>query len=120
MVSWQIALASLLTLPAAPEAFDPPGDREPVLQLEAGGPTALVTSLAFAPDGKPLFAAGYAKVVRTWRLRDGRFEFDPQRAYRVPVGPGSDGVINALALSPDGRWLAVAGKGTMRHAAGFR
>ena len=36
----------------------PPGDKEPLLRLEAGGPTSFVTALAFSPDGKQLYAGG--------------------------------------------------------------
>src|SRR5207249_5215865 len=41
-------------------------------------------------------------------------------AYRVPIGPGQRGAINALAVSADGRWLAVGGLGVFRGQAGFR
>src|SRR5438128_1332439 len=98
----------------------PPGEKEPLLRLEAGGPTAYVTALAFSPDGKLLYVGGWDKVVRVWRLdAQGKFTLD-QAAYRVPLGPGLGGAINTIALSDDGVWLAVAGTGVFRGAAGFR
>jgi WD40 repeat protein len=98
----------------------PPGDKEPVLRTEPGGPTSLVTALSFSGDGKRLYAAGFDKVVRVWVAgNDGKFALD-KAAYRVPIGPGIDGTINAVALSPDEKWLAVAGQGIVRGAADFR
>lgn len=98
----------------------PPGDKEPLLRLEAEGPTSFVTSLTFSPDGKRLYAAGFDKVVRVWTANaKGQFELD-KASYRVPIGPGIDGTINTIALSPDERWLAVAGQGIVRGAADFR
>ncbi len=98
----------------------PPGDKEPLLRLEAGGPTSYVTALTFSRDGKTLYAAGWDKVVRAWSLND-RGEFVLQTAaYRVPLGPGRGGAINAIALSEDGNWLAVGGLGVFRGEAGFR
>jgi WD40 repeat protein len=91
-----------------------------VLRLDAGGPTAFVTALAFSPDGRTLYAAGWDKVVHVWTL-DGEGRFVPERrAYRVPVGPGQDGLLNAMALSDDGVWLAVGGTGVFRGQGGFR
>lgn len=98
----------------------PPGDKEPVLRTEPGGPTSLVTALTFSGDGKRLYAAGFDKVVRVWVAGpDGKFALD-KAAYRVPIGPGIDGTVNAVALSPDEKWLAVAGQGIVRGAADFR
>lgn len=102
----------------------PPGaaDTEPLLRLSANGPTSYVTSLAFSVDGQTLLAGGWDKVAHAWR-RDSAsnaFRPDPAGAYRVPIGPGLQGAVNAMALSRDGEWLAIAGKGTMRETAGFR
>jgi hypothetical protein len=102
-----------------------PGDGKPLLQLQTDGPTAKVTALAFGVLGdKPeqtvvLYAGGYDKVVRTL-VREASGRFVPgKRVYRLPIRPGTQGAINALAVSPDGRWLAAAGSGLMREAAGF-
>src|SRR5438876_11689840 len=100
-------------------AQPPPVDDRPLLRLEAGGPTTFVTSLAFSPDGQTLYAAGYDKVVRVWKLQDGRFTLD-KVSYRVPIGPGPNGAINAIALSPDGNLLAAAGRGAMQGESGLR
>src|SRR4029077_9502082 len=40
-------------------------------------------------------------------------------AYRVPIGPGQRGIINVLAVSPAGAWLAASGRGVFRQGAGF-
>jgi WD40 repeat protein len=93
--------------------------QEPILRIDAGGPTALVTGVAFSPDGKKLYAAGFDKIVRVWELNaDGRFEPAP-RMFRVPIGPGHQGVINALALSSDGTWLAVGGRSVVPGGSTF-
>jgi WD40 repeat protein len=112
-------LVALVTAPSRAQA-PAPVDREPLLRLEAGGPTSFVTALAFSPDGKSLYAAGYDKVVRVWTLdQNDKFVLD-KAAYRVPIGPGAEGAINAIAVSPDGVWLAIGGRGVFRGAAGFK
>src|SRR5438128_7247415 len=67
-----------------------PSDKLPVLQVEAGGPTASVTALAFRADGRALYAAGFDKVVRVWALNDDQRFVLNTTAYRVPLGPGLD------------------------------
>lgn len=114
-----VVLLSLARPSWAASVFQVP--EEPFFQLETEGPTALVTALAFSPDGKTLYAAGGDKVVRVWTLdAKGRFERDSKATIRVPIGPGARGAINALAVAPDGNWLAVGGNGVIRGETGFR
>src|SRR5688572_21910432 len=76
-----------------------PRDDEPLLRLEAGGPTTLVTALACSPDGKALYEAGWDKVVRVWARDEqaGGFTLDRRATYRLPIGPGVGGAINAMS-----------------------
>ncbi|MBI1915409.1 MAG: hypothetical protein HYS12_11835, partial [Planctomycetes bacterium] len=118
-----VFVLALLAL-AAPAAAQPPArlqkvDKAPVLRVEAGGPTAAVTALAFSPDGQRLYAAGLDKVVRTWDFDQGQYRLG-RTSYRVPLGPALNGAVNALALSPDGKWLAVGGMSVYRGQFGFR
>jgi WD40 repeat protein len=91
----------------------------PILRLNPGGPTAGVNALVFSRDGDTLYAVGSDKIVRVWHDKDERFELDSV-TYRVPVGPGLHGTVNALALSPDGKWLAAGGLMIVRDQADFR
>jgi hypothetical protein len=87
------------------------GTKEPTLRLwDAGGGRLLfdleghsdsVIGLAFTPDGGLLFSACYDGTLRAWEPRSGRLV----RQDKI------DGVLNSLALSPDGRLLAGGGGG---------
>src|SRR5262245_28019283 len=95
-----LLVASLLILCLEPARGQGPAlaplQKEPLLRVEAGGPMAFVTTLAFGPDGKTLYAAGFDKVVRTWAIdkddKNGKFVLGAV-AHRVPVGPGTDGTL---------------------------
>ena len=116
-----IALVILTTqTPAnAQKGVLPPGNKMPFLRLQANGPTSPVTSVVFAPDGKTLYTAGADKVVRVWRSTPNGFALDRTKLYRIPIGPGIFGVINTLAISPDGEWMAVGGAGVIRNVTGL-
>jgi hypothetical protein len=77
----------------------------PILQLDTGGHMGLIKSLAFAPDGRYLVLVGEDKVIRVWDWQAGTIV----RSIRGQTGAGDEGKVYAMALSPDGRWLAAGG-----------
>jgi WD40 repeat protein len=94
-----------VTLAERPTIQTAQGQDLPLLMLDTGGHMALIRSVAFTPDGKHLVSAGEDKVIRVWDWRAGK----TIRAMRGQVGPGYEGEIFAMALSPDGHLLAVGG-----------
>src|SRR5262249_32019091 len=77
----------------------------PSLMLDTGGHMATIKGLVFTPDGKQIVSAGLDKSIRVWDWQTGA----TVRMIRGQIGPGPEGVIYAIALSPDGRWLAAGG-----------
>ncbi len=81
------------------------GPVEQQLMLDPGGHMAPVWGLTFTPDGRYVVSAGADKLVRIWDWHTGK----TIRVIRGQAGLGPDDVIDAIALSPDGKWLAVGG-----------
>jgi len=96
----------LVVLVAATLGFAAP-EEKPTLVLEAGGHTARVWKIVFTPDGKEVITVSDDKTIRFWDAATG----EPLRVLRPPLGRGNEGRLYALALSPDGRRLAVGGYG---------
>lgn len=113
---WLFVIAGPLVL-----AEDLPVASEPILRVETNGPLSLTTSLLFDPSDQ-LYEAGFDKSVQCWRLDAGgrSFQREIRGTIRWPIGPGLQGSINAMAISPDGEWLAVAGRGRMRGTSSFK
>ena len=86
-------------------AASPDASKPPIPQLDTGGHDSLIRDIVFTRDGRQLVSAGNDKLVRVWDIATGR----TVRTFRGETGPGSEGKIFAMALSPDNRWLAVAG-----------
>jgi WD40 repeat protein len=105
-----------LTLAEPPQV--PATQAVPQLMLDTGGHTAIIKDIVFTPDGKQLVSAGDDKVIRIWDWRAGM----TIRTIRGSVGRGDEGKIYAMALSPDGRWLAVGGRlsGTLEEICAIR
>jgi WD40 repeat protein len=79
----------------------------PILVLDTGGHTSVVSKVLFTPNGKELISVSKDKTIRFWDVASG----EPIRVLRPPIGPGEQGKLYAAALSPDGRTLAVGGWG---------
>src|ERR1017187_538595 len=92
-------LLALALLSAALRAEDPR------LVIESGGHLSIIYSVAFTRDGKYRVSAGDDKVVRVWDVNTGQVV----RVLRGQIGEGQVGQLYAAALSPDNRYLAVAG-----------
>lgn len=88
-------------LPAA--AQTPP--QQPFLRIEAGGHIGAVPRLSVDATGRLMVSGSYDKTIRLWTLPDGKL----REVLRPPVGPGPEGEINAVALTPDGSRVFAAG-----------
>src|SRR5262245_3729056 len=97
-----IATACAAALAGPSRAAEP----QPLLGLDPGGHMALIRTLVLTPDGKQLISAGDDKVIRIGDLETGR----TLRMLRGEINEGAAGKIYALAISPDGRWLAAGGR----------
>ena len=80
-------------------------EQQPILQIDPGGHKALIRDVVFTPDGKYLVSAGDDKLIRVWNIETGK----TVRTLRGEIGEGHEGKIFAMAMSPDGKWLAVGG-----------
>jgi WD40 repeat protein len=76
----------------------------PHLVVDADGHTAAVNKVCFVDDER-LASVSNDKTVRIWSIRGG----DAVAVIRPPIGPGSAGMLYALDVSPNGRWLAAGG-----------
>ncbi|MGL4552383.1 MAG: WD40 repeat domain-containing protein, partial [Gemmataceae bacterium] len=75
------------------------------LPLIAGHATGGVRRLDFTPDGKTLVSAGFDGHVRVWDAPSGK----ELRSFKADAG-----TVYGLALSPDGRLAATAGRDGLR------
>jgi len=90
----------------APGKLAAPGTGgEPALLIEPGTHTAPVRHVVLTPDQKTMITASFDKTVRLWSVPDGRL----LKVLRVPIGEGFEGSLFGLAISPDGKTLAVGG-----------
>lgn len=101
-----LALASPATLSQqANAATSRAPTTHPMLRIETRGVNALPRSLALDETRGILYTGGDDKTVRVWRNND----LTLLDTWRLPAGTGPEGQVNAIALTPDRRFLAVAG-----------
>jgi WD40 repeat protein len=68
-----------------------------------------VNSVAFLPDGKRLVSCGTNNYVTVWDVASGSWDVKAWTNHIDERNRGSDGRCYHLAVSPDGRYCAVAG-----------
>jgi WD40 repeat protein len=77
----------------------------PALRIETGMHTATIGGIDVDAGERFLVTASDDKTARVWDLKDGR----PLQVLRPPQGAGNEGKLYAIAISPDGTTVAVAG-----------
>jgi WD40 repeat protein len=84
-------------------AAEPPAD--PILRIDPGMHTAPIERIAVDARGRWLVTASTDKTARVWDLTTGQL----LNVLRPPIGPGYEGTLGAVALSPDGETVALGG-----------
>jgi len=84
----------------APVGAAPSG---PILRIEAGGHVSAVYRIAADPTGRIVVTASEDRTARVWDQASGRL----LRVIRPPIGPDLLGHVRAVAISPDGKTLAL-------------
>jgi WD40 repeat protein len=78
---------------------------EPILRIETGMHTALIKRIAVDALGRYLATASDDKTCRVWDIKTG----EELRVLRPPIGPGNEGRLYSVAMSPDGRYVFCGG-----------
>ena len=78
---------------------------EPLLRLDTGMHTAPIRRIAADRTGRWAATASDDKTARVWEVASGRL----QAVLRPPQDTGYEGRLDAVAMSPDGRVVALAG-----------
>lgn len=92
-----------LAWPGLGRTAEPP--TEPMLRIEAGMHTAQINRIDTDAAGRFAVTSSHDKTARVWDVASGRL----LQVLRPPSGPGNEGKLYAVALSPDGSTVAAAG-----------
>ncbi len=104
IVLWLVmAMMAALITAGGVQAAEPP--KEPILKIETAMHTAAIRRIGIDAANRFLVTGSDDKTVRVWELPSGRL----LTVLRPPVGPGNEGKIYAVAISPDGKTVACGG-----------
>ncbi|MEO5333234.1 MAG: hypothetical protein H7839_14555 [Magnetococcus sp. YQC-5] len=79
---------------------------DPILRVESGMHTGIIRRMAMDAEERFIVTVGDDKTLRVWSKGEGRLLL----TLRVPIGLTNEGVLYAVAVSPDGRTVAVGGQ----------
>src|SRR5437588_1439370 len=94
----------LIILASAGSARGQATKESPILVLDAGGHTDSIPTVLFTPDGKQVISVSKDRTARIWDVASGEM----LRTLRPPIGPGIGGTLFAGAITPNGKYLALA------------
>jgi WD40 repeat protein len=94
-----------LSGPAPTEDASPELPSEPILRIETGKHGAMINRIDTDAANRFAVTASDDKTVRVWSLPDGALT----RVLRLPIDWGHNGKAFAVAISPDGKAVAVGG-----------
>ncbi len=98
-----IAILFILSLSNISSSSEPP--KEPILRIETGMHTAKIKHIAVDSENRYLVTGSLDKTIRVWELSTGRL----LKTIRPPIGGVEEGMIYAVAISPDGDRIAAGG-----------
>jgi hypothetical protein len=81
------------------------GPEGPFLRIEAGKHVGPIFGAATDAAGSLAVTGSWDKTVRVWSLPDGQL----LQILRPPIGPGQQGQVHAVAMTPDGSTIAAGG-----------
>ena len=102
MVVWIASFLAMTTLVTANDVKQSASDA--ILSIDTGGHTAMIRDIIITKNGD-IISASDDKTIRVWSSRNG----SEKRKILGQIGAGSEGMIFAIALSSDERYLAVGG-----------
>jgi WD40 repeat protein len=83
--------------------MEQPIQYEAFLKLETGAHSARINQMLVTPDDRKLITAGRDKTIRVWDIASRRAD----GMLLGQIGAGLDGKIQAIALSPNGKFVVV-------------
>ena len=81
----------------------PSGD--PVIRVDTTYHSGPIYGVEPLPDNERLVTISHDKTVKIWRSRD----FKLLKTLRIPIGDAYEGNLDSIAVSPDGKFIAVGG-----------
>jgi len=100
-----LLIFAIVALVFSSSAFSEEPPKEPILKIETGMHTAPINRIGIDSAERYLVTGSDDKSIKVWELRTGKLI----KTLRPPIGSGNEGKIYAVAISPDGKYVAGAG-----------